>query len=559
MSLYRLLVVAVLASVAAASFAQLQPPPVPAGNPQNPDKINLGKVLFWDEQLSSTRTISCGTCHIPSAGGEDPRSLTSSLAIHPGIDGMFGNADDVFGSPGVPRSDDSGLYLFNTHFGLTEQATGRRTSSSINAGYSPTLFWDGRADDTFVDPETGATLIASGAALEHQAVGPVLSDVEMASVNRMWTEVIAQLAAVEPLAIAPDVPMPLLKWLDGRDYADLFEAAFGSPGITAARIGMAIAAYERTQFTNQAPIDTFFMTGMGLTPQELDGRAIFTSSSCDRCHQLEIMTDNLFHYTGVRPHADDAGRFEVTGVEEDRGKMRTPSLRNLTLRAPFMRNGRFPTIRSVVDFYNRGGDFTASNKDERVRELFLTEQEKQDLVAFLSRPLTDPRLENEEPPFDRPGLFTEGSRVPVVSDTGGLAGSGGEVPVPVALEPPLLGNPSFTVGMTNGLGGANFTLVISQADPGLTLPVNGDFAFETGTLDGTGTGGGWTSISLAIPDDPSLAGVPHFGRWYVDDNGGGGAVAVSPVFEFTFFSGLGLLFVDDFESGDFSEWTQAVP
>ncbi|MEO1087052.1 MAG: cytochrome c peroxidase, partial [Acidobacteriota bacterium] len=391
-------------------------------------------------------------------------------------------------------------------------------------------------------------------ALESQALGPITSDVEMAHVGRAWTEILARLGQIRPLDLAPDVPLALLKWIDGRSYAELFEAAFGSPGITAPRIGMAIASYERTQFTDQTDFDTFLATGAGLTPQQAAGNTIFVRERCNRCHEFEIMTDNDFHYTGVRPHADDAGRFEVTGVEDDRGRMRTPSLRNVSLRAPYMRNGRFETIREVVEFYNRGGDFDEVNKDGRIRELFLTEQEKQDLVEFLTTALVDERLLTEEAPFDRPGLYTESGRVPQVADSGGVAGSGGLVPKVVALEPALLGNPSFTVGLFDGLGGATATLVISESDPGLTLPAGGDFAFETVTLDGAGPGGGFTSVSLAVPDDPSLEGKRHVGRWYVDDAGGGGALAVSPAFELTFFGGLGAIFVDDFESGDLSRW-----
>ncbi|MEM1182787.1 MAG: cytochrome c peroxidase [Acidobacteriota bacterium] len=542
----------------APAVAQLPPPVAPPGNPLTVDKANLGKLLFWDEQLSSTRTISCGTCHIPSAGGADPRSLTSPLAIHPGVDGTFGNADDIFGSPGVPRNDVNGLYLFTTHFGLTEQPTDRRAMSTINAGYSDTLFWDGRAGDEFVDPVTMATILPSGAALESQALGPLTSDVEMGHVNRALSEVITRIGEISPLDLSQDVPLALLKWIDGRSYAELFEAAFGSPGVTPPRVAMAIASYERTQFTDQTDWDTFLMTGGGFTPQQERGNTIFVRERCNRCHAFELTSDNLFHYTGVRPHADDEGRFGVTGLEDDRGRMRTPSLRNLPLRAPYMHNGRFETIRDVVEFYNRGGDFDEVNKDGRVRELFLTEQEKDDLVHFLTTAFVDDRLINEEAPFDRPGLFTESGRLPQVSDTGGVAGSGGIVPRPVALEPAILGNPSFTVGLFDGLGGASATLVISETDPGLTLPGAGDFAFETVTLQGTGPGGGFTSVSLNIPTNTGLEGKRHFGRWYVTDAGGGGAVAVSPVFEFTFWGGLGAIFVDDFESGDLSHWTAVV-
>lgn len=553
-----ILVFALLARVGAQ--AQLGPPPVPPGNPLTPAKVQLGKTLFWDEQLSSTRTVSCGTCHIPTGGGNDPRSLTSPMALHPGPDGIFGNADDALGSPGVPLSDASGLYLWNADFGLTEQATPRRTVSSINAGYTRELFWDGRAGQVFIDPVTQDVVLAAGAALETQALFPLVSEVEMGHQGRTWGEVLARVAAAEPLALAPRAPFALLSWIDGRGYPELFAEAFGTPEITAARIGMAIASYERTQFTNQTPFDDFLAGQSSLTALEAQGRSVFTASSCDRCHSLAIMTDNSFRYTGVRPPAEDPGRFTVTNLAADLGRMRTPSLRNLELRAPYMHNGRFETIEAVVDFYDRGGDFDAPNKDPLVRPLLLSQAQKDALVAFLKRPLTDPRLAAELPPFDRPRLYTESPRVPVIEGTG-LAGSGGEVPQVTALEPPLLGSPGFTVGVHHALGGANALLAIDDVDPGLTPPGSADFAFENVVLEGVGAGEGFGSVSLVIPDDPALLGKQWFGRWYVTDTGGGGSVAVSPVFRFRVFRSLGdsVVFLDGFESGNPGAWSNTVP
>lgn len=543
--------------VGPAAQAQLPPPPEPVGNAVTVAKANLGKTLFWDEQLSSTRTVSCGTCHIPAVGGGDPRSGVSPAAVHPGPDGLFGGADDIFGSPGVPLNDVDGLYQWSTHFGLTEQVTRRRTVSALNAGYSPELFWDGRAPSQFVDPVTSTVVLAADAALESQAVGPPVSDVEMGNLTRVWQDVLTRIDDSAPLALSPQVPSALLGWINRRTYAELFQEAFGSPVITAPRVAMALASYERTQFTNQTPFDTFLATGTGLTPAETAGRSVFAGvGRCDNCHQAAIMSDHDFHYTGVRPRSDDAGRMEVTGLPIDDGKMRTPSLRNVELRAPYMHNGRFQTLEQVVDFYDRGGDFPGNE----LVVLNLTPQQKSDLLAFLRRPLTDPRLATEQPPFDRPMLYTESNRVPVVEGAG-VAGTGALVPNVVAVEPPLIGNPGFTIGVWNGLGGANALLVIDDHDPGLVPPVAGTFAFENTVLQGAGAGAGFGSVRIAIPDDVALDGREWLGRWYITDPGSGSGVAVSKLVRFTTFKSLNetRIFADGFEAGNTAAWSLVVP
>jgi len=547
-----------LALLAAGAQAQLPPPPEPAGNPLTTAKANLGKVLFWDEQMSSTGTVACGTCHFPSTGGEDPRSGVSSMAVHPGPDGSFGNEDDVFGSPGVPLHEADGLYSWSTHFGLLEQVTGRRTGSAINAGYAPELFWEGRAANEFVDPVTMTIVLGSGAALESQAVGPPVSDVEMANVSRVWPDVLARIEGSVPLALSPEVQPALLDWINSRTYGELFEEAFGSAGVTAPRVGMAIASFERTQFTDETPFDDFLATGSGLTASELAGRVLFAGTAgCDNCHVGTEMSDHSYRYTGVRPKSDDAGRMDVTGLPEDEGKMRVPMLRNLELRLPLMHNGRFETIAGVIDFYDRGGDFA----NDEIDPLGLDAVQKADLLAFLTRPLTDQRLVDGTPPFDRPKLYVESDRVPMVEGSG-LPGTGGLEPMVVALEPALIGNPSFTVAVWNGLGAAAATLVINAEDPGLVMPGTGDLAFEEIVLEGTGgrAGDGFGSVVVVIPNDPLLNGRQWFGRWYVDDTGGGEAAAVSKLFRFKTFSvqQQTAIFSDGFEAGDLSMWDSVV-
>ena len=516
--------------------APLEAPPVPPANPITASKVYLGKALFWDEQMSSTKTVSCGTCHQAAGGGDDLRAkTTAAISTNPGLDQFFGNADDIIASRGIPATNADGTYSFSPLYGLKEQVTGRSSMSYLNAGYSPVLFWDGRALSTFRDPLTNAIVINNGGALESQVIGPPVNSTEMGHAGRDWTQVSSRITNSKPLAVATNIPAPLQTWIGGRTYAELFNEVFGTPEVTPTRIALAIATYERTQFSDQTPLD---MANAGITPltqQEQNGRNLFVQVECAVCHAGALGTDNSFRYIGVRPPNDDTGRFQVTGNNGDLGRFRVPSLRNVDQRGTFFHNGRFDTLEQIVAFYNRGGDFNAPNKDPDVRPRGLNPQQQADITAFLRRPWTDPRVASELPPFDRPTLYTQSNRVPAITGTG-VAGSNARIPQPMAIEPPLLGNPSFTVAVSNALGGATAVLVIDSSDPGTaSVPASGAFTRQTLSLQGNGAGNGFGSVVLSIPNNPALLGQTFYGRWYVTDAGSTSGIAVSPAFRFTVF------------------------
>ncbi len=510
-------------------------PQVPFQNTVTAAKVFLGKTLFWDEQLSSTGTVSCGTCHQPAKGGSDGRSVIgNSRSTHPGADNVLGTADDKTGSPGVSLITAAGLYEKSNIFGLKEQVTRRKSPSVINAAFSDLLFWDGRAREIFRDPLTNQVLIDFSGALESQAVGPLLESSEMAHQGRNWNQVTTQLAASRPMALSPSIPAGLKDWIGSSTYPELFQEAFGTPEITPSRIAFAIASYERILVSDRTPWDKYIQTTLPvLTDAELRGRTVFNQSQCSStCHLGSALTGNIFFNLGVRPGSEDGGLGEISGNPNQLAQFRTPSLRNAELRAPFMHNGRFATLEDVVEFYNRGGDFPNGNV---IRPLNLSAQQKADLVALLKRPLTDPRVAAETPPFDRPTLYTESTRVPVILGTG-VSGSGGSVPQAIAVEPPLVGNPSFTVALSGALGGAQATLVIDANDPGTSgIPASGSFHRSVVTLGGSGAGSGYGSVSIAIPDNAALIDQTFTGRWYVNDAGAAGGVAVSQAFRFTVF------------------------
>lgn len=514
-------------------------PTAPAGNQITAAKAYLGKALFWDEQMSSTRTVSCGTCHRAGEGGSDPRTADNPNSVNPGLDTIFGTPDDIGGSMGVPMNNSDGTYSMNASFGFRPQVTGRKAPSYLNAGYNRSgLFWDGRANDVFRDPITNAIVLNEWGGLESQVLGPPVNSGEMGHGGRNWTQVAARISSVKPLAVAHNIPAGLAAWIEGRTYPQLFEEAFGTPEVTPSRIAMAIATHERTLFSDRAPIDKA-NGGQNavLTAQEQTGASLFTSLRCNACHGGPLFTDNNFHNIGASTQADDPGRFAVTGLEEDRGRFRTPHLRNVELHGPYMHNGRYKTLEEVMDFYDRGGDHTGANIDPKlIHPLFLADDEKAALVAFMKRPMTDPRVANELPPFDRPKLYTESIYVPQIQGSG-RNGSGSIEPEATAIEPPFVGNPGFTVAVSKALGNASAVLVINSTDPGVgaSIPATGSFFRQQITLSGTGNGNGYGSISLPIPKNPALAGQTFFGRWYVTDAGAANGFSVSKLISFTVF------------------------
>ena len=303
--------------LSAPSLAQLPPVPEPPENRITPEKAILGKLLFWEEQLSSNNRVACGTCHTFGAGGGDER-----VSRHPGPGGTFNDGDDIFASAGVRRANANNEYVPDSAFGHGVQVTARTSPSFLSGAWFAELMWDGRATSQFVDPQTGQVAIASGGALESQAIGPILNNVEMAHDGRPWAEVTSKLASVEPMALATNLPGDMAAAVaNGRTYPDLFQAAFGTPTISARRIAFAIATYERTLVADQTPWDQF-MRGQSnaMTQNQIQGMAIFNGfAGCSNCHSGPLFSDQSYRNLGIRPVSEDPGRQAITGNFQDRG------------------------------------------------------------------------------------------------------------------------------------------------------------------------------------------------------------------------------------------------
>jgi len=528
---------AVLATGAAFAFAAttLSPVVAPTENPASEAKRVLGKILFWDEQLSADDTISCGSCHFPDDGGADPRR-----ARHPGPDGLFGTPDDVFGSAGVVHQDAAGNYAPHAVFGLDVQVTGRNAPSFLTGALADSLFWDGRASGQFVDPQTGLVAVAAGGALESQAVGPVLNPTEMGREGRTWDDVAAKLATAAPLALSSGVPPDVAAVLtDATRYPDLFAAAFGDGAVTSSRIAFAIATYERTLVPDQTPWDRY-QAGetTALNAAQIRGLGAFQASHCADCHKPPEFTDRDFHAIGLRPPGDDVGRQTVTGVAADRGKFRTPSLRNVNLRASHMHTGQFTTLPDVLRFYARAPGAAPQfqdNVDPIVKQIQLPPPAAGDIQALLETGLTDPRSAAKEFPFDYPTPYSV-HRVhgPMVFGAG-VAGSGGIAPRIVAVTPPYLGNAEFKIGVGGAQGGASAYLAVSSSDPtlGRLAP---EKLFGPVALSGVGAGAGYATMTWPLPDDASRDGERVWFQWRVADAAAPGGVALSDVAAVTLFA-----------------------
>lgn len=407
------------------------PSPYPAENPDSDAKALLGKILFWDEQLGGDNTVACGTCHRPNSGGSDPRSALA-IAAQPGEDQVFGTADDIHGSPGVVRCN-----LQGQHTGASVQVTTRKAPTYLDAMLPGRLFWDGRAEcshagcpsfSAFEDPDHPGTFpIQFGAALENQAVGPPLSDVEMACEQASWSKIHQELATATPLALAKNVPQALQDFIaqNGGSYPKLFQAAFGAAQtsgpedeINTRRIAFAIATHERRLRSEQTPWDRWNAgEDDALTPAQLHGLQLFDGKArCELCHHAPAFSDGDFHFIGFHHPSWDAGRKSIDTAFGVPGALRTPTLRNVGLREAtgLLHNGAGTgaSLAQIIDLYDKGGlvddaDVTQVPIDAIIQPLQLSPGEKVDLLDFLQHGLDDPRVKAQTEPFDRPTLSTE--------------------------------------------------------------------------------------------------------------------------------------------------------
>jgi cytochrome c peroxidase len=279
-------------------------------------RIELGRLLFFDPLLSVDRETACATCHLAQWG--------------------MGDA--------LPRAIGHGAGLLAGPSRVGSNTLRRNSLSLYNVAFRSPLLWDGRA-----------------ATLEEQALIPLITENEM---NR------------EPGGIAIEIG-------NIPEYANLFADAFPEdPRVTVENLASALAAYQRTFVSKDSAYDAYVDGSSGALSADLtEGMFRFGEMGCDDCHTPPLFESNTFANRGVAEIEGviDQGLEEVTGRSEDRGKFRTPTLRNANNTQPYFHNGSVLNLSDVV------------RHELEQSELPFTEEDVRLITEFVGKALRDDR------------------------------------------------------------------------------------------------------------------------------------------------------------------------
>lgn len=291
----------------------------PAENPYSKAKADLGRLLYYDNRLSSDHSVSCASCHAPA------QAFTDNLPVS---------------------------------LGIGKQKGGRNAPTVINRAYSTIQFWDGRA-----------------ATLEEQAKGPLANPVEMTidkesdSAHKSVVKRIREIKGYVPLfqaAFGPAVSSPEAITIDQVAQAiATYERTVYSGN----------SPFDRYEEGDDNAMSRSAIRGM----EVYNGKA--RCADCHKGFNFtdESYANLGVGFEGPNP---DMGRYVVTKQEKDRGAFKTPTLRDVEHTAPYMHDGSLETLEQVVEHYDRGGTKN-NWLDPRVKSLKLTLQEKRDLVEFM--------------------------------------------------------------------------------------------------------------------------------------------------------------------------------
>jgi cytochrome c peroxidase len=311
------------------SYGNFPAPNIAEDNQLTQQGVKLGRMLFYEKMLSADGEMACANCHLQEF------AFTDTAKFSTGIRGKKG---------------------------------GRQAMSVFNLAWNENeFFWDGRAH-----------------LLRDQSLGPIQDELEM---DETLENVVAKLS-------------------ESQLYKDQFIRVFGSDDITSEKMSLAMEQFMNSIVSVNSKYDDFLKDSTAFNESEKRGFKLFSTdynpffpeesgADCQHCHSGLNFENDKYMNNGLDATFADEGRGKVTQDPADNGKFKVTSLRNIALTAPYMHDGRFNTLEEVVEHYN--SEIIASStldpalEQTREKGLFLTEQDKKDLVAFM-KTLTDKEL-----------------------------------------------------------------------------------------------------------------------------------------------------------------------
>lgn len=310
-------------------------------------EATLGRVLFYDKNLSSDKTISCASCHKQEIGFADDRRVSL------GVESREGTRNSIALSS---------VANFAAYYG-----------TDLNGSFGIPFFWDNRA-----------------ATASEQNIGSMTNPLEM---NMKEHEIV-----------------DAVKNLDY--YQPLFKKAFGSTEITSDLVSRAISSFVNAMGSYQSRFDDAANTSNNggwinyeanftqFSAAENRGKALYINN-CSSCHTESFGRPSKFYSNnGLDENYSDKGVGAITGISNEMGTFKVPTLRNIAITAPYMHDGRFATLSEVIDHYSTGIKNTSNLGFELrdgsgdVKKMNFTAQDKEDLIAFFNT-LTDEKFRTD--------------------------------------------------------------------------------------------------------------------------------------------------------------------
>lgn len=346
----------------------------PKTNILSDEKVNLGRLLFFDPILSGDRDIACATCHHPSHGYAEFRDLsigTSGRGL--GDKRSFSKNSNI---PIMKRNSNS---ILNSAF------SGIDTAGNYTPEFAK-MFWDSRVFG-----------------LENQAIEPLIAVDEMKGTNYERHEILKEIE--NRLSAIPE-------------YVEMFSLAFDEENpINDVNIGKAIAAFERSLLANNSRFDQYLNgDDEAISKAEKLGFRMFQKAGCANCHFGPMLSDFTEHTLGI-PENEKLTEYDK-GLYEDYA-FRTPSLRNLRFTAPYMHNGTMNTLQDVLEFYEdtsngrmRHDSLEYSQIDTFIQQINLSVKEIGPIISFLNT-LNDPNFDKTIPESVPSQLQVAGNIIPI--------------------------------------------------------------------------------------------------------------------------------------------------